>query len=271
MPQKIKDIDVTVSKVSIKVFDNADSSISSPKLDRLAQLSTGALAVYRALYMDDREVRHRSDAFISLTAIRPSFNRPDIANRAIRFQLQDPNKRTGSERFTRDGAVADVMEENRIPILRELYHRVHRFVESRPHENMVDTTYTRLTDFEAVARHLELSEAGDDREMVKIFRDKLSLSQNEFVLLDDPLVGLLDEWLETDSHIGEPVTGDDLHAAFSLIEKDRQTKKPVTGEKKSFKHRFASTAKMLPPSYGATIQRGRKITYTFSPKVDTDE
>ena len=205
-----RDFDVLLSNKYLIVLDNLDVKRKWLN-DRIAKAATGQAIEVRELYTTNRLARYKPRCFIIITARTPQDRQDDIADRLLILNVER------FEQFLPENILMDDVTNYRDDILSGFYRQLNWCI--RKLEENQDTSYVgkfRMADFADFGYKIY----DGNHNFIKAL-EKMDEIQNEFLLEEDPIIDILDEWLEDPSNINKGVTAMDLLAEINRISRDK--------------------------------------------------
>jgi hypothetical protein len=210
-----KDFGVQILRSPICLLDNMDAFVDWLQ-DTLAAFTTGEGWTRRKLYTDDQEVEVKPQSFIAITSRNPmSFKRDDVADRCVILRLERrEHNQALSLLFKKVYDERPALFGEWLWFLNEIVKLIHtgkltEYAKNSPH---------RMADFAALA-HVIGDVLGVSNDEVSEMLDAMQAERDVLVTEGDPLVDLLDRWLENQGNIGRQVIATDLHRDLSEIAK----------------------------------------------------
>lgn len=195
---KPDDFGVVLLRRPMAIFDNVDSYVDWVP-DAICAYATGAKWTRRKLYTDDEHMEIRPHAFIAIASKNPaSFRREDTVDRTIVMRLER------REAFRRLEALKrEILDERNLLFGEYLWYCNRIVAELRAQANIVDEQQEshRMADFAALARVVGNVLNWPQDEVA----DMMTALQNErdaFANEDDPLLGILERWLDYKHRFG---------------------------------------------------------------------
>jgi ABC-type dipeptide/oligopeptide/nickel transport system ATPase component len=255
---KPDDFDAAITTDPLVVADNADEA---PRWfpDRLAVVATGGTIKRRIYYTTNTVGDFPIRASLAITSRTPNFQREDVAERLLPLHLERfVEFRSEAELLAdvqekRDALVAAIMRDLSLVVI-ELKARSCDTIRSN----------FRMADFADFA--LKIAPVVSTREQIAALLDRLSGQQVAFASEDEPLVVLIDDWLEDDTQhvniereITLPLLGAELAdiAGSQWLPWDRSNSK-------SFGQYFRTRKGTLRQLYGMTERRRHAGTTAVS-------
>lgn len=208
------DFGVILLRSPIAVLDNVDTYIDWVA-DKICSYTTNGTFPKRKLFTDDEEVVIKPHAFLAVASKNPaSFRREDVADRCIIIRLDR------RERFTRFAKLQEESFELRPKLFGEYLYYVNRIVEEI-RGGAYDESATeihRMADYAALARVVG-KVLGWTIEDVEDMMAGLQNERDAFINEEDPLVDLLNKWLEYPVKMGPINSGRpmDIHMLFKEL------------------------------------------------------
>jgi chloramphenicol 3-O-phosphotransferase len=184
------DFGVQLLRNPIALLDNQDSFIEWLP-DAICAYATGAVWEKRKLYTDDESVIIKPQAFIAFTTRNPaSFRRDDVIDRCVILRF---DRRTT---FKRMAKLEREILDDRARLLGEYLWYVGRIVDvlrTGDHESDADEMY-RMADLVSFGRVVG-QVLGWTPKDVNDLMQALQAERDAFLIEEDPLVVLINEWL----------------------------------------------------------------------------
>ena len=209
LSKDLKDFEAAITNSPFVAIDNADAA-SDWLEDSLAVSATGGTVKRRNYYTTNDMVEFPITAFLGITSRTPHFRREDVAERLILFLVSK------HEMFIAESELLDRVDRNRNRIMAEVVHLLQdvlKALEAQP--GGIHQTAFRMADFGDFALRIAHHQ-GWGEDMVSLL-DRLGAEQTDFALEDDPLVGLLQLWLQRDRNVGREVTAKKLYQDLRLL------------------------------------------------------
>lgn len=210
-----EDFSVVITRSPIALLDNMDRMVDWLQ-DALAAYTTGGGWSRRKKYTDSERVEIHPKSFIAVSTRNPAtFRRDDIADRCLILRL------ARRKSFTALTHMFNEIQTHRVELYGEWLYHLNRIV-AQVRAGAGPVAGTRLADFASLAYMIGAAVGFTKNDVDNAFtaaqgeRDALTTE-------DDPLVDLLDHWLETTGNPGRWVRTTDLHGELSKIAKLRGT------------------------------------------------
>jgi hypothetical protein len=209
------DFPVYVVRSPICLLDNTDTFVDWLQ-NTLASYTTGAPWTRRKLYTDLDQVEFRPQSFIAVTSRNPiSFKRDDIADRCIIVRM---GRR---ENFTPEAILTQVIDDKRSELYGEWIFFLDKIVAKIRNGALhaVPAAGYRMADFTALAYVIGVT-IGATPEDVHTMLEGMETEREVLVAEGDPLLDMLDKWLEDTRNTGRSITSLDLFNALSKLAKE---------------------------------------------------
>jgi hypothetical protein len=189
LPKDIRELENAIINSFFIAFDNV-STVPQDIKDRLAQAVTGIEVVRRVLFTDKRELREKSKATISLSAIRPPLPELEHGNRSITINFEARPEGT----FIAEEELFRVLEEKRDNIILNLLHRMILVLEAlHAQKDYVPKVNIRLASIATFILRIARHEKWEDRAK-KLLAD-WSSEQTSSSMLDDQVSIAMTRWI----------------------------------------------------------------------------
>ena len=208
------DFAIYVLRSPVCLLDNADSFVDWLQ-DTLCTYATGGEWTRRKLFTDSDQVVLRPQSFIAITSRNPiTFKRDDVADRCIIVRM---GRRSD---FTPEAILMQTIEDKRHLLYGEwlwfLDEIVKRIRQGALH-NVPAGAY-RMADYTAIA-HVVGDAIGATVDDVNEMLEGMESERDALVAEGDPLIDLLDKWLEDTRNVGRGITAANLFKALSDMAK----------------------------------------------------
>lgn len=216
-----KDFDASVTNNHLTIIDNVDASDNKNSWleNRLATAATGGKIEMRRLYSNNELVSYPIRSFLVLTSRDPDFNREDVADRLLIFNVER------IQDFMSEHVLMQEIDSNRDHLMWELLQDLQQVVKALDEQK--DKTFStdfRMADFASFALKVAYGQGQMQGDQMKDILWKLSQTQSAFVLGDNPIIELITQWLNLDGgkNVGRELTPsalyDELHKLMSASE-----------------------------------------------------
>lgn len=258
------DFGVVLLRSPVALIDNVDTPLQW-LTNALAAYATGGLWVRRKKYTDDSEVRVEPRGLVAITTRNPTtFRRDDVADRCLVMRLERRDEFAAAEQlFAR-------VERDRCAIFGEWLFWLNEIVGELRRGMSDPPSQHRMADFArlgaVIARVMSRTSgriAGDwSPEALSALFDSMQAERDALVIEGDPIVDLLDRWLDNEANQGREVRAIDLFRELGAIAS--VSKLGFYRSPKSLGHRLRD----LGGSLSAHFQVGRRssgglMLYTF--------
>jgi hypothetical protein len=204
------DFAIYVLRSPLCLLDNADSFVDWLQ-DTLCTYATGGVWTRRKLFTDSDQVELRPQSFIAITSRNPvTFKRDDVADRCIIVRM---GRRTD---FTPEAILMQQIEDKRHLLYGEWLWFLDQIVKRirAGGLNKVPAGSFRMADFTAIAHVIGMA-IGATKDEVATMLEGMEAERDTLVAEGDPLLDLLDKWLEDSRNVGKPITAAALFKALS--------------------------------------------------------
>jgi len=185
-----KDFETVLIHSHFVALDNVDRPLKWLQ-DALAKAATGEAIQRRELYTTAELATYQVNCFLSLTSREPRFKRDDVVDRLLIFPFRRLKK------FTPEAKILAKIQQDRGELWGELLDILNAVLRALPTAPEYDLPF-RMADFASFA--FGAAGAFDERDRVVRILNQLSTAQDRFLTQDDPLVELLNGWLEAEHH-----------------------------------------------------------------------
>jgi len=257
-----KDFDAAVTQSSFVAIDNADRHIPWFP-DKLATVATGGSIKRRELYTTNRLVEFRVQAFLGITSRTPHFHRDDIADRLLIFRVRRLTE------FTSEQTLLQEFDANRDIMLTEIVGELQRVLKALGDQrDQIYKTSFRMADFANFAKKVAHGQ-GWDGEIDSILK-KLVKEQSSFALDMDPILELLQQWLENRRNIGREVTSEELCRELTSLSENKKIKFGYAGNTRAFAQKLRNLRSALEEHFEITERKagGRRRYLSFRPRQE---
>lgn len=183
-----KDFDAIVTHDAFVALDNVDTC-SKWLEDRLAVSATGGRVTKRELHTTNRLVSFPIRAFLGITSRTPHFRREDVADRLLPIHVDRYDS------FRPEADLLDALLSNRDQFMTSIIDELREVVQIIS-EAKTSTTGEKLRMADFVDFALKVSEGRGSGDGMRRILEKISSEQATFALEADPLVELLEDWME---------------------------------------------------------------------------
>ncbi len=190
LTSKPDDFDAAITSEPLVVADNADQAPNWFP-DKLAVVATGGTVKRRVLYTTNRLVEYPIVANLAVTSRTPNFKREDVAERLLPLTV------TRIEAFQPESALLTAVESRREEMIGAILGDVQRVLrELQMAGSRTHRTKFRMADFADFA--IKAANVVSTEADVRAILDRVTDQQVALATEDQPLVELLDRWLEQD-------------------------------------------------------------------------
>jgi len=263
MSHEPKDFDAAITGEAFVAIDNADTNIQWLE-DKLAVVATGGALKRRLYYTTNKLVEFPITAFVALTSRTPHFRREDIADRLLLFNVER------LETFAAESVLLQELASKRDALMTEVAGRVQQIVRSLDQKRGVPyPTAFRMADFARFA--LAIADAEGRLGEVEGTLQRATQEQLAFATQDDPVLEMIDRWLESSTNLGRQVTTAELFA--ELLDMSRNSRPTLPFDFKSakgFGSYLAGAKGTLRELFGATDRTagGRRHYWKFAKRME---
>lgn len=260
-----KDFDAAVTNFPFVAIDNADSNCKWLN-DRLATVATGGTIKKRVLYTTNKVVEIPARCFLAITSRTPRFRRDDVADRLLIMRVER------YPTFIREKHLLDEVTGNRneimaglVPALQEVVRALKQYSDSP-----VNSGVFRMADFADFA--LKIARYAGIEDQVKVIFEKLSKEQSRFTLENDPVLDLLESWINKPENINREITSIDLCKELTAIAEEQKINFFFRDKQRAFAQQMGNLKIGLSEYYDITenVGRGRKKYYSFRKKTELE-
>ncbi len=227
----------------VALMDNMDAPLMWLR-DRICAYITSGTWIRRKLYTDNERVEIRPKTFLAATSREPSFfRRSDVVDRCLVLRL-DRRKVTRSPE--------DILEELRAErpiLLGEWLWHVQRLV--------AGLTSGKKDSGERLAGFVRLFESTTrlDEERVGGVLEALQSEREELIAEEEPILDLLEAWLETPANRGREVTTSELYRDLQILADERNLLEGLSKHPRGFGRQIRNLWSVLERRFGATQRR----------------
>jgi len=212
LPSDVRDFEAIITNSAFIAFDNADSK-SAWLNDRLASAATGAKISKRELYTTNDSTEYRIRSNLALTARTPVFTRDDVADRLLLMKLRR------IEDFQSESFLSTRILKNRDFILSEVLSHLQSVVYAlKEYKDYIYKGPFRMADFASFAMKIAMYNGIENR--VESILKKLSQTQTNFTLENDPIFELLHIWIMKKDNEGKEISSSELFKSLAELAKE---------------------------------------------------
>jgi hypothetical protein len=188
-------------------LDNVDGEVKWLR-DAICAYTTGGVWRRRKKFSDSSIHEIRPQSFVAITSANPvSFRRPDITARSVILRLEERRQTTDPE------SLMDNVREMRPKLMGEWLYNLNNILLA-VHDVPAGGYTDRLAAWNRYVRATErafgwTSSAG--------ILEKAQAERHAMTIEDDPLIDLLDRWLENAENHDRAINANDLHAELTTI------------------------------------------------------
>ncbi|MCA9386217.1 hypothetical protein KC717_06240, partial [Candidatus Dojkabacteria bacterium] len=184
MPKDERDFFVSILNNHYYVMDNVDRMLPDWFEDNLATILTGAGITQRKLYTSNESFYYRHEGLIGITTIQARFNRNDIADRSLVFNLG--RLKNFDPRFS------ERILENRLLILSDILAYVQGALTLLESTQKLEYTELRLSEYGGLLKlFADIYGIKDSSELISALKS----SQSDFSGQNDPLADQLEDFV----------------------------------------------------------------------------
>jgi hypothetical protein len=221
--QEDKDFGVKILRSPIAILDDINEPVDWLR-DSLCSYATGGGWTRRALFTNDAEHVIKPQSFLTITTNNPTtFRQTQVADRCLILRLERREDKAG---FLGTYGLFEQIRFHRDEIFGEWLTWLNEIVAELRKNPRPTLTTTRMADFAHLAhiigRVLARPGGPSGDWSPRAIEEMLSAMQNErhaLVIEGDPLVDLLDKWLDNTSNQGREIRVSDLHRDLSNLAK----------------------------------------------------
>lgn len=219
--QEDKDFGVKILRSPIAILDDVNEPVDWLR-DTLCTYATGGGWSRRALYTNDAEHVIKPESYLTITTNNPTtFRQSQLADRCLILRLE---RREDKDGYLGANALFDRVLANRDEIFGEWLTWLNEIVAELRLNPAPTPTRARMADFAHLAHVIGRVLArpggppGDwSPEAIEEMLDTMQHERNALVIEGDPLIDLIDRWLETASNQGREVRVADLHRELANL------------------------------------------------------
>ena len=276
LPKDIKEFENQLINEFFVLYDNV-SKVPSEIKDRFCAAVTGVEIVRRVLFTDKREMREKSKATISLSAIKPPLPELEHANRTITINFGERAEGT----FIAKEELFKVVASNRDDIVLNLLHRMTQVLEALDQEHQyIPKVNVRLASIATfilrVARHEGWEDDG------KKLLSQWGAEQTGYSMMDDDISTALTRWIgrdgwEPNRELSATALNEQLCFAMGCMRKENRTNRQDLswyGKHLTLANTIANNLKVYQERFGlvrgkSTLRHSRgNHSYTFNPGAE---
>ena len=259
-----KDFDAIVTHDAFVALDNVDTC-SKWLEDRLAVSATGGKVTKRELHTTNRLVSFPIRAFIGITSRTPHFRREDVADRLLPIHVDR------YEAFRPEADLLDTLLANRDRFMTAMLGELQEVVEIIT-DAKASTTGEKLRMADFVDFALKICQGKGWAAGMRRILDKISSEQATFALEADPLVELLEDWMELNEgeNVGRLLTTKQLGKELAALAQSRGQKYDYLGHTQGLGQRLTNLMSTLRERFDVHDERRRSRIRVlgFKPKGD---
>lgn len=265
--QEDKDFGVKILRSPLTILDDVNEPVDWLR-DTLCTYATGGGWTRRALFTDDAEHVIKPDSFLTITTNNPAtFRQGQVADRLLILRLERRQEKSG---YLGADALFQRIREERDDIFGEWLIYLNEIVAELRRNPQPTPTRSRMADFAHLAHIIGrvLARPGGPKgdwspqaieEMLDVMQDE----RNALVIENDPLVELIDRWLDIASNQGREVKINDLHRELTALA--RSAGSTTFRSPKALAARLRETSSALAKHFEMERRLGHSNTmiYTF--------
>jgi hypothetical protein len=270
--QEDKDFGVKILRSPMTILDDVNEPVDWLR-DTLCTYATGGGWTRRALYTDDAEHVIKPESFLTITTNNPTtFRQGQVADRLLILRLERRQERAG---YLGADTLFERIRANRDEIFGEWLMWLNEIVAELRRNTAAVTTKSRMADFAHLAHVIGRvlarpgGPAGDwSPEAIEEMLDMMQTERNSLVIENDPLVELLDRWLDHAPNQGREIKINDLHRELAALAKLTGT--TTFRSPKALASRLRETGNALTAHFVLDRRTGHggAMMYTFRRAVD---
>ena len=249
-----------VTSEPIVVFDNVDERVSWLP-DSLARLATGADFSRRQLYTTNEIATFKGISWVALSALTGRFleSRDDVADRTLVLRTRR------LEGFIRESKLLAEVLQCRNQLMSELLEELQAIVGHLASAAEIPSVSIRMADFASFA--LQVGALWGCREEIEETFQKLEQAQIELVTEEEPIVQMLEYWLEDKLNHGRVVDCKTLYRELSVLARERRLKWPYQSSRSLAQrlHHLRDNLKLAFDVIIDTNPSSNTHTYSFRP------
>lgn len=221
--QEDKDFGVKILRSPMTILDDVNEPVDWLR-DTLCTYATGGGWTRRALYTDDAEHVIKPESFLMITTNNPTtFRQGQVADRLLILRLERRQDRGG---YLGADTLFERIRANRDEIFGEWLMWLNEIVAELRRNMAPVTTQARMADFAHLAHVIGRvlarpgGPAGDwSPAAIEEMLNMMQTERNNLVIENDPLVELLDRWLDHTPNQGREIKINDLHRELTVLAK----------------------------------------------------
>lgn len=243
----------------LHAIDNADTRVDWLE-DALARYATGEVFRLRKLYTTNEEVSYRPRAILMLTSRDPHFQRPDVSQRLLPFQLQEIGE------FQDEPSIFADLSRRRNALWGELLQELAE-VQDALHGESPPKLPFRMADFAIFGWYVFRAQGREDEWLAALKR--LDAAQMRFAAEGDGMVMALGVLMEGQEQIG-PLSVRELYAKLSDIADANSLAIPKTAE--WFGRKLTAQKRVIESELGVILldERGHQSKRWITLKMKKD-
>lgn len=219
--QEDKDFGVKILRSPIAILDDVNEPVDWLR-DCLCTYATGGGWTRRALYTNDEEHVIKPESFLTITTNNPTtFRQSQVADRCLILRLERREEKDG---YLGADALFEQIRADRDNIFGEWLTWLNEIVAELRTNPQPKPTRSRMADFAHLAhiigRVLARKDGPEGDWSPAAIDEMLECMQHErnaLVIEGDPLIDLIDRWLNTESNQGREIRVADLYRELSNI------------------------------------------------------
>lgn len=214
--QDEKDFGVQLLRKPICLLDNTDSFVDWLQ-DALCSYATSGEWTRRKLYTDDGDHVVRPHSFIAIASKNPiTFKRDDVADRCLIIRLDRRTTNTPAAALVaRVEATREQLLGEWLYYLNEIVYAIRQGALARGGQAAASH---RMADFAHLA-HVIGAVLGHTEDAIDAMLDGVQAEREVLSQEGDPLLNLLDKWLDHTPNVGRSIRAADLHTELTHIGK----------------------------------------------------
>lgn len=261
------DFGVKILRSPIPILDDVNEPVDWLR-DALCTYATGGGWTRRALFTNDEEHTIKPESFLTITTNNPTtFRQTQVADRCLIIRLERREDRDG---YLGADALFGRIRDNRDEIFGDWLTWLNEIVGELRTNPRPAPTRSRMADFAHLAHVIGrvLARPGGppgnwSPEAIEEMLDAMQHERNALVIEGDPLIDLLDKWLDTASNQGREVRAAELHRELQILARIAGTT-PFFRSPKALASRLREASTALGQHFEITRRtQGGTLLYTF--------
>jgi len=217
------DFGIKILRSPIAIIDDVNEPVDWLR-DTLSTYATGGGWRRRKLFTDDEEVVIRPESFLSITTNNPAtFRQDQLADRCLIIRLE---RREDKDGYIAADKLFDKVRYWRTEIFGEWLFWLNQIVAELKKGTVSAPSKYRMADFAHLSHVIGrvLSQPGGppgnwSPEAIEEMLDGMQAEREAMVIEGDPLIDLLDRWLDVTTNQGREIKASDLFKELSEVAK----------------------------------------------------